>query len=179
MRVAVCQNQRLLCEGLTRTLRPMTAEPSNVQINDRPATSNWQVTETTCVAAMNGIGVVATIWADASHRTDRCTISPHSDTCSSTSPAPGGNNTCGPTVHPLGGPAIRQAGAVTGTGTGRARLRTNLDIDANPASAAHPPQRYMAYDTGSLGGANSLSSSARRCISSKVIGSTTVRTIQW
>jgi hypothetical protein len=68
MRVAVCQNRRLLYEGLTRTLGPMTAEPSNVQINDRPATSNWQVTKTTSVAAMHAIGVVATIWATGTRR---------------------------------------------------------------------------------------------------------------
>src|ERR1700694_3123492 len=39
-------------------------------------------------------------------------ISPHTCTCSTTSPAPDGNSTCGSTVHLLGGPAIRQAGEV-------------------------------------------------------------------
>ena len=35
----------------------------------------------------------------ARHRTDRWTISPQTDTYSGESPAPGGKNTCGPTVH--------------------------------------------------------------------------------
>jgi hypothetical protein len=34
----------------------------------------------------------------------------HSWTCSTTSPAPGGNSSCGSTAHLFGGPAIRQAG---------------------------------------------------------------------
>src|SRR5579872_258339 len=44
--------------------------------------------------------------------TNRCTASSQSCTCSRTSPAPVGNSSCGPTVHPLGGPASRQAGLV-------------------------------------------------------------------
>ena len=33
-------------------------------------------------------------------------MSPRTATCSRKRPAPGGKNTCGPTVHPLGGPAV-------------------------------------------------------------------------
>jgi hypothetical protein len=37
-------------------------------------------------------------------------ISPQTDTCSSTSPAPGGKNACGPTVFPQVAQRFRQAG---------------------------------------------------------------------
>jgi len=48
----------------------------------------------------------------ADGRTNRCTNSPQSCTCSRTSPAPVGGNPCGRTAHPLGGPGSRQAGSV-------------------------------------------------------------------
>ena len=56
-------------------------------------------------------------------------ISLHSCTCSTTSPVPGGNSTCGSTVYPWGGPAIRQAGVVYRNKPARRKFtQANLDI---------------------------------------------------
>ena len=62
MRVAVCENCCLLDECPARTLRLTTAEPSNLQVDDRPATGDGQVAETACVTAMNRVGVGPTPW---------------------------------------------------------------------------------------------------------------------
>lgn len=66
-------------------------------------------------------------------RTVRCTISSHNCTCSTTRPAPSGNSSCGSTVHPVGGPAVRQAGVFYRVRSGACNpRRENLDILIRP-----------------------------------------------
>ena len=108
----------LLDEGLARALWLVAAEATDPQIDNRLPTGNWQIAKVTLVTAVERFRPGATAGQcapAASQRTVRCMISSHSCTCSTTSPAPGGNSTCGSTVHPVGGPAIRQAGRFTGT----------------------------------------------------------------
>jgi hypothetical protein len=62
----------------------------------------------------------------ARDRTDWWTISPQSDSCSSASPAPVGKNTCGPTVHALGGPAVAPGRSVLPGHSGHVQLAPPL-----------------------------------------------------
>jgi Transposase domain (DUF772) len=75
------------------------------------------------------------------------TISSHSCTCSTTSPTPGGNNSCGSKVHPMGGPAIRQAGVFYRVSPGSRNLRRQIltsvsrcDESLGPTSSGSPLQ---------------------------------------
>jgi hypothetical protein len=55
------ENRRLFNECPTWTVPPKAAKAAYVQINDRLATSDGQVTETASVATVNCVGVVAAI----------------------------------------------------------------------------------------------------------------------
>jgi hypothetical protein len=82
----------------------------------------------------------------ASQRTVRWMTSSHSCTCSTTSPAPGGNSHCGSTVHLAGGPAIRQAGEVYRKGPASCNSsQQNLDIaPPNQPIRTFPPAVAIA-----------------------------------
>jgi hypothetical protein len=125
------ENWRLLNECTTRALRPKTAKPAYVQINDRLPTGNRQVTETACITAMNRIGVAAATGAAgaplARHRTDRWTISPHSETCSSTVRRPAART-------PASAACEHAAGSRAG-GVARAAIDALVDLAANKTPA--------------------------------------------
>ena len=87
---------------------------SHPQLDDHLATDQGQVAEVTRVAAADHVPHVGQLALAAAQRTATWTIPSQSYTCSTTTPAPGGKSTCGPTVHPLGGPADRRAGAFYG-----------------------------------------------------------------